>query len=73
MLNEHHSGNLWGRDIRTLHHVKRSDAEEFFDIVDQLGLRVGTSVFPFDELPDAVLLVKQGKLRQPNAVSEVAD
>jgi hypothetical protein len=57
---------------RTLYNLKRSDAEEFFAIVDQLGLRVGTSVFPFDELPDALVLTKQGKLPQPNAVSEIA-
>jgi hypothetical protein len=62
----------WGRDIRTLYNLKRSDAEKFFAIVDQLDLRVGTSVFPFDELPDALVLAKQGKLPQPNAVIEVA-
>jgi propanol-preferring alcohol dehydrogenase len=68
---EDYSGNLWGRDIRTLYNLKRSDAEEFFAIVDQLDLRVGTSAFPFDELPDALVLAKQGKLPQPNAVIEV--
>jgi propanol-preferring alcohol dehydrogenase len=65
--------NLWGRDIRTLYNLKRSDTEEFFAIVDQLDLRVGMTVFPFEELPDALVLAKQGKLPQPNAVIEVAD
>jgi propanol-preferring alcohol dehydrogenase len=69
---EDYSENLWGRDIRTLYNLKRSDAEEFFAIVDQLDLRVGTTVFPFDELPDALILAKQGKLPQPNAVIEIA-
>lgn len=46
--------------------------EEFFAIVDQLDLRVGTSVFSFEELPDVLTLVKQGKLPQPNAVIEIA-
>ena len=69
---EDYSANLWGRDIRTLYNLKRSDAEEFFDIVDQLDLRVGTSVFPFEDLPDALVLVKQGKLPKPNAVIEIA-
>ena len=68
---EDYSHNLWGRDIRTLYNLKRSDAEEFFALVDQLGLRVGTSVFPFEELPEALVLAKQGKLPQPNAVVEV--
>lgn len=69
---EEYSGNLWGRDIRTLYNLKRSDAEEFFAIVDQLDLRVGASVFSFEELPDVLVLVKQGKLPEPNAVIEIA-
>jgi propanol-preferring alcohol dehydrogenase len=69
---ENYSGNLWGCDIRTLYNLKRSDAEEFFAIVDQLDLRVGASVFSFEELPDVLTLVKQGKLPQPNAVIETA-
>ncbi len=67
-----YSANLWGCDIRTLYNLKRSDAEEFFDIVDQLDLRLGTSVFSFEELPDVLTLVKQGKLPEPNAVIEIA-
>jgi hypothetical protein len=69
---EYYSTNLWGCDIRTLYNLKKSDAEGFFDIVDQLDLRVGTSVFSFEELPDVLALVKQGKLPQPNAVIEIA-
>jgi hypothetical protein len=61
-----------GHDVRTLYNLKRSDVEESFDTVDQLDLRVGTSVFSFEELPDVVALVKQGKLLQPNAVAEIA-
>ncbi|MFN2218843.1 MAG: zinc-binding alcohol dehydrogenase family protein [Anaerolineae bacterium] len=68
---EDYSANLWGRDIRTLYNLKRSDAEEFFAIVDQLDLRMGTTMFPFEELPDALVLAKQGKLPQPNAVLEI--
>jgi len=70
---ENYSENLWGRDIRTLHNLKRSDAEEFFEIVDQLELRVGTSVFSFEELQSALILAKQGRLEQPNAVIKIAD
>jgi alcohol dehydrogenase, propanol-preferring len=67
-----YSQNLWGRDIRTLYNLKRSDAEEFFAIVDQLDLQVGTTMFPFEALPEALILAKQGKLPQPNAVIEIA-
>lgn len=67
-----YSGNLWGRDIRTLYNLRRSDAEEFFDIVDQLHLKMGTRVFSFEKLQDAMILAKQGRLTQPNAVMEIA-
>jgi propanol-preferring alcohol dehydrogenase len=69
---ENCSENLWGRDIRTLYNLTRSDAEEFFEIVDRLELRVGTSVFSFEELQDALILARQGKLEQPNAVVEIS-
>jgi propanol-preferring alcohol dehydrogenase len=68
-----YSQNLWGRDIRTLYNLKKADAEEFIAIVDRLELKVGTSVFPFEELQDALILAKQGKLEQPNAVIRVVD
>jgi propanol-preferring alcohol dehydrogenase len=65
---ENYSENLWGRDIRTLYNLKKSDAEEFFGIVNRLELKVGMSLFPFEELQDALILAKKGKLEQPNAV-----
>jgi propanol-preferring alcohol dehydrogenase len=69
---EDYSANLWGRDIRTLYNLKRSDAEEFLAIVDQLDISMGTSVFSFEELPEALILAKQSRLPQPNAVIEIA-
>jgi len=70
---EDYSKNLWGRDIRTLYNLKRADAEEFIEMVDNLELSVGTSIFPFEDLQDALILAKQGNLEQPNAVIRVAD
>lgn len=70
---ENYSENLWGRDIKTLYNLKRSDAEEFFEIVNRLDLRVETSLFPFEELQETLILARQGKLEQPNAVLKVAD
>jgi propanol-preferring alcohol dehydrogenase len=70
---DNYSQNLWGRDIRTLYNLKRADAEEFIEMVDSLELSVGTSVFPFEEVQDALMLAKQGKLEQPNAVIRVVD
>ena len=68
-----YSDNLWGRSIKTLYNLKRSDAEGFFQIVNKLDLRIGTSLFAFEKLPEALILAKQGKLDQPNAVLKIAD
>jgi propanol-preferring alcohol dehydrogenase len=70
---EDYSQNLWGHSIRTLYHLKRSDAEEFFRLVNGLGLEVGTSLFPFEETQDALILAKNGELKQPNAVIKICE
>ena len=70
---ENYSQDLWGHSIQTLFHLRRSDAEEFFELVNRLELKVGTSLFPFEELQDALIQAKQGKLEEPNAVIEITD
>ena len=70
---EDYSESLWGRDIKTLYNLKRSDAEEFFEIVDRLDVEMGTSLFPFQDLQDALILARQGKLEQPNAVIKISN
>jgi propanol-preferring alcohol dehydrogenase len=70
---EEYSKNLWGRSIKTLYQLKRSDAYGFFEIIGGLEAVVGTTLFPFEELQDALILVKQGKLKQPNAVITIAE
>jgi propanol-preferring alcohol dehydrogenase len=69
----HYSENFWGRTVKTLYHLKRSEAEGFFKLVDRLDLSVGTTLFPFEKTQEALILAKQGKLEQPNAVIKVAD
>jgi len=73
ILIENYSQNLWEHSIQTLFHLRRSDAEEFFKLVNRLELKVGTSLFPFEELQDALLLAKHGELQQPDAVIKIAD
>jgi propanol-preferring alcohol dehydrogenase len=68
-----YSENLWGHSIKSLYHVKRDDAEEFFSMVENLNLNINTTLFPFEELQDVLILVKQGKTEQPNVVIKVAD
>lgn len=70
---DNYSENLWGRSIKSLYNVKRDEAEEFFNMVESLDLDVGTTLFPFEELQDALIMVKQGKTEQPNVVIKIAD
>ncbi len=72
---ENYSKNLWGRSIKTLYNVTKSDAEGFFKVVRELELeiRVGTSQFPFEALQDTLIQVKHGELEQPNAVIKIAE
>jgi propanol-preferring alcohol dehydrogenase len=68
-----YSQNLWGHSMQTLFHLKRSDAEEFLDLVNRLELKIGTSPVPFEEAQDALISAKHGELEQPNAVIEITD
>jgi propanol-preferring alcohol dehydrogenase len=68
-----YSENLWGRNLVTLYNLKRADAQGFFQVVRHLHLDVGIRRFPFEELREALLLVKHGKVGQPNAVIEVSN
>lgn len=67
-----YSENLWGHSIKSLYHLNKDDAGEFFSMVGSVNLKINTSQFPFEELQDALILVKQGKTEQPNAVIKVA-
>jgi propanol-preferring alcohol dehydrogenase len=68
-----YSRNLWGRSIKTLYHLKRSDAEGFLKHIRGLDLDVGTKMFPFEVLPDALVLAKQGRMKKPNAVLAIGE
>ncbi|MBN2505743.1 MAG: zinc-binding alcohol dehydrogenase family protein [Verrucomicrobia bacterium] len=69
---EDYSQHLWGRDLRTLYHLNRSDAEGFFGMVGRLKIELETRLFPFEQLPEALILIKHGRLEQSNAVIEVS-
>jgi propanol-preferring alcohol dehydrogenase len=70
---DNYSENLWGRSIKTLYNINGGEAKEFFNMVEDLDLNLGTTLFPFEELQDALILVRQGKTEQPNVVIKVAD
>jgi propanol-preferring alcohol dehydrogenase len=72
---EDYSNNFWGRALKTLYHVTKSDAERFFAVVREIEpkIRMGVSVFPFESLQNALIQVKHGDLDQPNAVIQVTE
>lgn len=69
---ENYSEHLWGRSIQTLYNLNRTDAQEFIAMVEDLDLDIGTKRVPFEELQDALILIKEGKAEQPNVVVDVA-
>ncbi|MFN2235940.1 MAG: hypothetical protein ACK2U1_17085 [Anaerolineales bacterium] len=70
---DNYSQNLWGRSIKTLYHLKRSDAEGFLKIIRGLDTDMGATLFPFESLPKALILVKHGRLDRPNAILKIAE
>ncbi len=68
---KNYSQNLWGRDIRTLFNVKKSWGEEFLNIADEMQIKTGKEVFPFEKLQDALILVRKGEIKEPNAVIKI--
>ncbi len=69
---KNYSQNLWGRDIRTLFNVKKSWGEEFLNIADEMQIKVGKEVFPFEKLQDVLILVRKGEIKEPNAVIKIS-
>ena len=65
---KNYSKNLWGRDVRTLYNVNKPDGEEFLEIAGRTGIKMGRQVFSFGQLQDAMILIENGQLKEPNAL-----
>ena len=59
------------RSIKSLANITRRDGLEFLSLVHKIGIRTKVEVFPFDDLADALILVKMGKVKG-NAVIQIA-
>lgn len=68
-----YSSSFWGRDLRTLYNVNMRDAKEFMQIAASTDLSMGTEVHPFTACQDALIRVRHGKTREPNAVLRLAE
>jgi alcohol dehydrogenase, propanol-preferring len=60
------------RSIISLAHITKRDGIEFLDIANQVNLKASIEVFPFNELPDALIRVKYGNVKG-NAVIKIAE
>jgi len=60
------------RSVISLAHITKKDGVEFLDIANQTNLKASIEVFPFDELSDVLIRVKQGKVKG-NAVIKIAE
>ena len=70
---ENYTENLWGRTIETLYNLKKSEADEFFEIADRLKIIPERGIFPFEDLQDVLITVRQGKATAANSVIKISD
>jgi propanol-preferring alcohol dehydrogenase len=70
---KNYSKNVWGRTVKTLYNVKIAEGRKFLYSARKIDLKMGSQIFPFEELQDALILVKNGGIKEPNAVIKIAD
>jgi len=64
--------HMWmEHSIKSLASITREDGREFLEIAAKVGIKTEIEVFPFNELPDVLILVKGGKVAG-NAVINIA-
>jgi len=59
------------RSIISLAHIARKDAVEFLQLANKIPLKAPIEVFPFEDLQEALIRVKHGKVNG-NAVIQIA-
>ncbi|UCC90757.1 MAG: zinc-dependent alcohol dehydrogenase family protein [Dehalococcoidia bacterium] len=65
--------HLWmERSVKSMANITREDGKEFLEIAAKVGIKTEVEVFPFDKLPDVLILAKGGKVKG-NPVIKVAD
>jgi propanol-preferring alcohol dehydrogenase len=70
---ENYTKNLWGRTIETLYNLRISEADEFLEIADRLKIKPEKGIFPFEDLQDVLITVRQGKAKAANSVIKISD
>jgi len=60
------------RSVISLAHITRQDCIEFLQLASEINLKTSIEVFPFEDLPEALIRVKHGKVHG-NAVIQIAE
>ena len=64
---------LWQeRSVISLAHITRKDCIEFLQLANNINLKASIEVFAFEDLQEALIWVKDGKVNG-NAVIQIAD
>ncbi|NPA75180.1 MAG: alcohol dehydrogenase catalytic domain-containing protein [Euryarchaeota archaeon] len=57
-----YTANLWGRKIKTVYQVRRDYGVEFLKIAERLNVSIDKEIVSFEEVPDAMLRLKEGNI-----------
>jgi len=60
------------RSLISLANITRKDGLEFLEIADKINLKASIEIFEFNDLPEALIRVKHGRING-NAVIQIAD
>ncbi len=67
-----YTANLWGRTIKTIYQVRRDYGNEFLEYANKLHLTIEKEIVPFNEVPEAMLRLKRGKINGMVQVIEIS-
>ncbi len=57
-----YTANLWGRKIKTIYQVRRDYGNEFLEYANRLNMTIEKEIVKFEEVPDAMLRLKNGEI-----------
>jgi len=63
--------NIWGRTIKTVHNIRRESAYKMLNLAKKIDLSIEKAIFKFEELQDAMILVRRGEVKEMNSVVKI--
>ena len=64
--------NLWGRTIKTVYNVKRSTSRAMVELAKRIDMSIEKRVFGFEELQDAMIEFRKGRIEEMTSVLKVS-